>query len=150
MKIRAIGGMGIALLLLWPVCAEPLCVNVSQANVRSGPGTQYELVWQVYKYMPFEKAGTSVSGQWYAVKDVDGDVNWLHKGLVTSSFRCAVVKESSVNVRKGPGTRFSKASWGPAKQYDSFRVIKKSGSWVKVKDEWGEVGWLHKKFLWMK
>ena len=130
--------------------AAAMCVKTAKANIRSGPGVQYETIWEVYKYMPFEKVGVSVSGNWYAVKDVDGDVGWIHKTLVTNAFRCAVVKAARVNVRKGPGTRYQKTRSGFAQQYYSFRVMKRNGSWVKVKDESGAVGWIYKDLLWMK
>ena len=35
--------------------ADALCVNVPEANLRSGPGTKYEKTWEVFKYMPFKK-----------------------------------------------------------------------------------------------
>ena len=130
--------------------AGAMCVKVPRAHIRSGPGMKHELVWEVYKYMPLERVGVSSSGQWYAVKDVDGDVNWVAKKLITRSFRCAVVKESEVNVRVGPGTRYRKARWSPAQPYYSFKVLKSHGPWIKVVDEWGEVGWIHKKFLWIR
>jgi len=128
--------------------AEALCVKAATANIRSGPGTDYEAVWTVGRYMPFEKVGVSASGAWYAVKDVDGDVNWIHKDLVTDAFHCTVVRESEVNVRKGPGTRYQKAYAAPAGQYSSFRVVRNNQSWVEVKDESGKSGWIHKDFLW--
>ena len=127
-----------------------LCVNVSKANLRAGPSTKYEKVWEVYKYMPFMKVGVSLSGDWYAVQDVDGDVSWIYKKLVTEKYHCAVVKAEEVNIRTGPGTSYSKSSSGSAKQYYSFKVLKTQGSWVKVKDEWGEVGWIHTDYLWIK
>lgn len=132
------------------ISAEALCVKVSHANIRSGPGTKHELIWEVYKYMPFKKVGISSSGRWYAVEDVDGDVNWISKSLTTNSFRCAVVKESKVNIRVGPGTRYRKTGSSPAQQYSSFKVLKRKRSWIKVKDEWGKVGWISKRFLWIR
>jgi SH3-like domain-containing protein len=62
--------------------------------------------------MPFYKIGVSNDGTWYAVKDVDGDVNWIYKNLVTNRFHCAVVKSDWVNVRTGPGTNYRKSSIG--------------------------------------
>lgn len=136
-------------LFLSPVISGALCVKTSTANLRSGPGTQYEKVWQVYRFMPLEKVGVSNSKDWYAVRDVDGDVSWIHKSLVTGSFRCAVVEAKVVNVRTGPGTRYPRRFSEPAKQYDSFRILRTKGAWVKVKDEWNAVGWIHKNFLWI-
>lgn len=130
--------------------AEALCLKSTKANVRSGPGTQYDVVWEVYKYMPFKKVGVSVSGDWYAVRDVDGDVNWIHKSLVTNSFRCAVVRESGINIRSGPGTRYRKLYANPVEQYHSFRVMKTSGLWVRLKDEAGNIGWVRKDLLWIQ
>lgn len=146
----------LALVLLVLFCmlagstAEALCTKTARANLRAGPGTHYSLVWEVYRYMPFEKVGKSLSGTWHAVRDVDGDVSWIHGSLVTDSYLCAVVKKSGTNVRTGPSTGYREAKWGPAKQYDSFRVLKRRGSWVRVKDEWGNTGWIYKNLLWVR
>ncbi len=130
--------------------AGALCVNVQNANIRVGPGTNYDKIWEVYKYMPFKKVGVSTSGEWYAVQDVDGDVNWIHKKLVTSKYKCAVVKSEEVNIRTGPGTKYQKNSTGPAKKYYSFKILKQQGSWVKVKDDLGVTGWINTDYLWIK
>jgi SH3-like domain-containing protein len=130
--------------------AGALCVSVSKANLRAGPSTKYEKVWEVYKYMPFKKVGASLSGDWYAVQDVDGDVSWIFKKLVTDKYDCAVVKSEEVNIRTGPGTNYKKKSSGPAKQYYSFKILKRKGPWVNVKDEWGETGWIHTDYLWIQ
>ncbi|MEJ2683813.1 MAG: SH3 domain-containing protein [Candidatus Sulfobium sp.] len=130
--------------------AHALCVKVAKANLRTGPGTSYDVVWEIFKYMPLVKVGVSVSGKWYAVKDVDGDVTWIYRDLVTSGYHCAVVKTETVNVRTGPGTRYRKSTISPAKQYYSFKVEKRKGSWVKVKDEWGGRGWIHRHFLFIR
>ncbi len=125
-----------------------LCVKVQTANLRSGPGTKYEKTWQVFKYMPLKKIGSK--GNWYKVRDVDGDVHWIYKKLVTSKYRCAVVKAREANIRKGPGTKYKKTDLSPAIKYDTFKVIKIKGNWVKVVDEFGEVGWIYKKLLWIQ
>jgi SH3-like domain-containing protein len=130
--------------------AEALCVKTARANVRSGPGTQYRQVWQVYKYMPFQKIGISVSGDWYAAKDVDGDIGWMHKKLFTNAFHCAVVRKAAARVRTGPGKHYAQTPWSPAPQYYSFRVMRRKGAWVKVKDEWGQTGWIYRSLLWVQ
>jgi len=130
--------------------SNALCVSAQKANLRDGPGTNYEIAWEVYKYMPFSKVGISLSGEWYAVKDVDGDVNWIHKRLLTSRYRCAVVKTGEVNVRTGPGMNYSKSFFSPAKKYYSFRVLKRKGMWVRVKNEQGNIGWIHRNYLWIQ
>ncbi len=130
--------------------AQALCVNTAKANIRTGPGTDYEIVWEVYRYMPFRKVGSSLSGDWYAVKDVDGDVSWIYRKLVTGKYRCVVVKAEEVNVRKGPGTNYQKSALSPAKKYYSYRFLKRQGSWIKIRDDRGVSGWVHRKFLWVQ
>ncbi len=127
-----------------------LCVRVSKANLRKGPGKNYEVAWQVYMYMPLERIGRSTSKHWYAVRDADGDTFWVHKSLVTNSYKCAVVKVDKANVRKGPGTRYSTVEDSPAQKYYSYRVISRKGSWVRLKDEWGSIGWIRKDLLWIR
>ncbi len=130
--------------------AYSLCVSARTANVRNGPGTAYEVVWEVYRYMPFEKIGTSLSNEWYAVKDVDGEVSWIHGALVNGAYRCAVVKAEKANVRTGPGTHYRKVAPEGAMKYYSFKVVGKQGAWVKVQDEWNNTGWIHKDLLWIQ
>ncbi|RMG70824.1 MAG: SH3 domain-containing protein, partial [Nitrospirae bacterium] len=83
-------------------------------------------------------------------KDVDGDVYWIYGKLVSNKIRCAVVKVDKANVRRGPGTRYRKTDFSPAIKYDSFRILRRKGLWYKVKDEFGQVGWIHRKLLWVQ
>jgi SH3-like domain-containing protein len=144
------GIIGISVLLTFLISSTysyPLCINVSEANLRGGPGSKYEKTWEVFKYMPFQKI--SKKGNWFKVKDVDGDVHWVYRKLVTEKFQCAVVKVDKANIRTGPGTGYDKSPLSPALKYDSFKVIKTSSSWVKVTDEFGDSGWIFKKLLWI-
>ncbi len=124
-----------------------LCVNVPDANLRSGPGTKYKKTWEVFKYMPFKKL--SKKGNWYRVQDVDGDIHWIYTKLVTNKFNCAVVKVEKANIRSGPGTNYSKNALSPSLKYDSFKVLQTKSSWVKVLDEFGDKGWISRKLLWI-
>jgi len=128
--------------------AYALCVSVNEANLRTGPGTKYDKSWEVFKYMPFKKLSTK--GSWYKVKDVDGDTHWIYRKLVTSSFKCAVVKKGNVNIRTGPGTKFSKKYVSPAMKYDSFKVLKINKSWISVEDEFGDSGWIFRNLVWIQ
>ncbi len=140
-------GLVFVLLLIFSNYVHAQCVNVPVANLRKGPGTNQEKSWQVYKYMPFKKIGTK--GKWYKVKDVDGDVHWIYSKLVTDKFNCAVVKIDEVNIRSGPGTNYGKTFLSPGTKYDSFKVLKRKGKWVKVLNEFGDRGWIFRKFLWI-
>ena len=148
MKKAVLSSLVIIFLLFFSSGVFALCVNASEANLRSGPGTRYEKTWEVFKYMPFKRLKRK--GNWYKVKDIDGDVHWIYKSLVTSRFKCAVVRKENVNIRTGPGQRYSKTYDSPVVKYDSFRVIKRKGSWVKVADEYGSEGWIYSKLLWIQ
>ncbi len=148
MKKTLFCGLVLAFLLIFSNYAYALCVNVSMANLRKGPGTNYKKTWHVFKYMPFKKI--TKKGGWYKVQDVDGDVHWIYSKLVTGKIKCAVVKVDKANVRSGPGTKFRKNVLSPALKYDSFKVIKRKGSWVKVIDEFGDTGWIFRKLLWIQ
>lgn len=127
-----------------------LCVTVSKANLRSGPGKGHDVAWQVYRYMPLEKVGQSTDKRWYAVRDCDGDTYWIHRSLVTHGYRCAVVKVEKARVRKGPGTRYSTVKDSPALKYYTYRVISSKKNWLRLRDEWGDTGWIRKDLLWIK
>ena len=134
-------------LILFADFSYALCVNVSDANLRSGPGTKYNKTWEVFKYMPFKRL--SKKGNWYKVQDVDGDIHWIYRKLITSKFKCAVVKVEKANIRSGPGTNYSKNALSPSLKYDSFKVLQTKSSWVKVIDEFGDKGWISRKLLWI-
>lgn len=148
MKKGLIAACSLFGLLVFVRHTHALCVNVSEANLRSGPGTTYEKTWEVFKYMPFEKL--SEKEGWYKVKDVDGDVHWIYEKLVTEKFRCAVVKVDKANVRSGPGAEYSESALSPALKYDSFRVVTIQSSWAHVMDEFGDKGWIFRKLLWIQ
>ena len=128
--------------------AAAFCIKVPEANLRQGPGTQFEKSWEVYKYMPLKRIGSK--GDWYKVEDVDGDTHWVYRKLVSETMRCAVVKSKEANVRTGPGTNFAKSPLSPVEQYYSFRVTGSKGSWVKVEDEVFNEGWIYKPLLWIQ
>ena len=135
------------LLFLLHTYAHALCVKVPEANLRSGPGTKYEKTWEVFKYMPFKRL--SKKGNWYKVQDVDGDMHWIYKKLVTDKFNCAVTKVDKANIRSGAGTQYKKTSISPSLKYDTYRVIKRKEKWVKVRDEFSDEGWIFRKLLWI-
>lgn len=131
-----------------PAAASALCVKVPEANLRQGPGTQYEKSWEVFRYMPFKKIGQQ--GNWYRVRDVDGDTHWVYSNLLSSKMHCAVVKVDKANVRNGPGTNYPQAQFSPVEKYYSFKVTGTKGNWVKVQDDVFNEGWVFKSLLWVQ
>ncbi len=134
--------------LFMSTAASALCVNAPEANLRKGPGTKYAKTWEVFKFMPLKKM--QQKGNWYKVKDLDGDVHWIYKKLVTGSFTCASAKKDSINIRRGPGTTYKKTAMARAMKYDAFKILKTKGKWVHVVDEFGSEGWVYKQLLWIQ
>lgn len=135
-----------ALLLIMPglVSAQQrLSVSVGIANIRSGPGTDYDVLWQVEKYHPVlivEKKGS-----WYKIKDFENDMAWLHKSLLDSTEAVIAVKDKC-NVRARPTTK-SKVLF-TVERGVPFKVLERKGDWIKIEHADGDVGWIYKTLIW--
>ncbi len=127
--------------------SEALCVKDKKANLRQGPGKHYEKIWEVFQYMPFKELGKK--GSWYRIQDVDGDIYWIYRKLVTRSYMCAVIKNNKTNLRKGPGTNFPKVNWSPVDKFFSMKVLKIKDNWVHVVDSAGDRAWVYRPLVWI-
>ena len=125
--------------------AERLAVKVSEANVRSGPGTkQYEILWKVELYHPVEVL--KKSNRWIQFRDFEGDIGWIH-GSLLADIPAVITKADKCNVRKGPGTKFDIKY--TVETGIPFKVLKRQGKWLQVihKDD-KHPGWIHKSLVW--
>lgn len=59
---------------------KSVVVTADHCNVRTGPGTQYDIAFTVNKGIPFKVLQTK--GKWLQVQHADGDSGWIHKSLV--------------------------------------------------------------------
>ena len=123
--------------------AERLSVSSTIANIRSGPGTEYEILWKIAKYHPvivLKKAGP-----WINFRDFEGDEAWIHTSLVDDKPTVITIKEAC-NIRSGPGTNhdivFTVGKGIP------FLVIGRQKNWIQVKHADGDKGWIHKSLVW--
>ncbi len=55
-------------------------VRVRRANIRTGPGTQYDLAFDANKGTPFKVLETK--GRWKKVRHADGDEGWIFTSLI--------------------------------------------------------------------
>ncbi len=133
------------------VVANPaiaLCIKGEKANLRNGPGTKYEKLWQVFQYMPFKFLGSK--GSWNQVQDVDGDTYWIYAPLTTQKYKCAVIKNNQTNLREGPGTQHPKVNWAPVDKYFSMKVLKIENNWVHIEDAAGDKAWVYRPLVWIQ
>lgn len=134
-------------LLSFSTLAQALCTKSKKVNFRNGPGIYYKKTWTVSKYMPLEKISESKS--WYRVKDFEGAYHWVAKHLVSSKYKCVVVKNIWASLRLGPGKHFKRDKKYPkAEKYVSFKYISKKNKWIQVKDK--KIYWVHSDLVWVR
>jgi SH3-like domain-containing protein len=123
--------------------AERLTVSVSIANIRSGPGENYDIIWAVEKYYPldvFQK-----SGKWYHFRDFEKDEGWIHESLV-SKISSVITKRENCNIRSGPGESF--ATLFSVEKGIPFKVLDRKKQWIHIQHADGDSGWIHESLVW--
>ena len=123
--------------------AERLAVAVPIANIRSGPGAKYDLLWKVEKYHPLNII--KKNGQWYLFQDFEDDKGWIHSSLV-KKIPAVISKKDNCNVRSGPGTGFDIVF--TVEKGIPFKVLKRKGAWIHIQHSDGDKGWIHKQLVW--
>ncbi|MBW2246767.1 MAG: SH3 domain-containing protein [Deltaproteobacteria bacterium] len=123
--------------------AERLAVSVSVANVRSGPGENYDVLWEIEEYHPLDVI--KKSGQWYQFRDFEGDEGWIHKSLVRN-IPSIITKKERCNIRSGPTN--GSAILFTVEKGIPFKVIKRKGSWIYGQHADGDKGWIHNSLVW--
>ena len=123
--------------------AQRLTIKADIANIRSGPGPKYDILWQVEKFHPIWVINKN--GKWYHFKDFEGDEGWIHASLV-GAIPAVITKSEKNNVRSGPGTGY-KIKFTVEKGIP-FRVLKRKNKWVYVGHADGDKGWIHSSLLW--
>ncbi len=123
--------------------AERMAVAAGTANVRSGPGTKNDQLWQVEKYYPVMVV--EKKGGWCRIKDFEGDEGWIEASLLDKT-NTVIVRVPKCNVRSGPGTEhetlFSVTKGIP------FKVLQTKGQWLQVEHADGDSGWVMKNLVW--
>lgn len=124
--------------------AKMVAVNADMINLRSGPGTKYQVVWELGRGYPLKIIGSK--GQWYRVVDFENDKGWIYKKLVNRSSHF-VVKSKIVNIRSGAGTKYKVIR--QAKRGVVFKTLERRTGWVKIRHEEENVeGWVKRSLLW--
>ncbi len=131
--------------LAWPGLGfgQALCVKVAKANLRSGPGTNFRVTWEVHRHMPLVQVGKN--GDWIKVRDVDGDLHWVAQSVVTEEEGCVTVKVDKATIRKAPNTK--SPQWFTVERYTSFKRVGAQKDWVKLEHE-GKTMWASSTVVW--
>ena len=123
--------------------AERLSVSSKIANIRSGPGTDYEILWKVENYFPISVL--KKSGKWINFRDFEGDEGWIHTSLLQKK-PTVITKKNKCNVRTGPGTNHDIVF--TVEKGIPFLVIDRQKNWIQIKHADGDRGWIYKSLVW--
>jgi len=125
--------------------AEYVSVMKDGVNVRSGPSTDDEVRWEVFKSFPLEILKRD--GKWAHCGDFEGDKGWIHSDLLASE-KTVIVKKKKVNLRNEPNTEPNTRIIAIVKYGVVFIPLTKQGDWLKVRHADNTEGWVHKDLVW--
>jgi SH3-like domain-containing protein len=125
------------------LAAEYVSVSKDGVNMRSGPSTSHEVLWEVFKDFPLQVVARK--GDWIQTTDFEGDKGWISSSLLASK-KTVIVKAKLANLRLGPGTNYETVA--RVKYGVVFKPVEKEGEWIKVKHEDGTTGWLFQDLIW--
>lgn len=139
---------GLLLHLHPALSAEMVAIVGEEINMRSAPGTDQPVLWQLGAGFPLEVV--SAKGEWLQVKDFEGSSGWVHK-KTTQKTPYVIVRankgtEQQINVRREPSSNaevVAKANYGVV-----FKVLGTKGTWVNVEHAQGVSGWVEGSLLW--
>ncbi len=124
--------------------ARMVSVAKNIINMRSGPGKNNPVIWELGKGYPLKILQTR--GNWVQVVDFENDKGWVYKKLVNRKPHL-IVKNKIVNIRSGPGKNFKIIR--QAKRGVVFKTAEKKKGWVKVHhNESNMTGWIKRSLLW--
>jgi len=124
------------------LAGEYVSVIKDGVNLRSGPNTNAEILFQLPVGYPLEIL--SKEGQWLKVSDYEGDKGYITESLVDKSSH-VIVKVKECKVRSGPSAKDQVVGNGVKDVI--FTKSEQKGDWIKVTHP-DLTGWVHKDLVW--
>ncbi len=119
-----------------------------RVNMRSGPGKQYRVRWQLDRGVPLLVRGTK--GNWVKVRDFERDEGWIHGKLLGRRPHLIVKKIKNatqrIDIRNGPGPGYELV--GQADSGTVFQTLARKQGWAKVRHRSGLTGWVRREQVW--
>jgi len=125
------------------IAAEYVSVKKDGVNIRSGPSTKNNVVWQVFESFPLEVLKRE--GKWAYVVDFEGDKGWIYETLISSK-KSVIVNVETANMRAGSST--DDPVIATVKKGVVFEPLEMNGDWMKVRYKNEITGWMHNSLLW--
>jgi len=126
------------------LAADYVSVTVDNANIRSGPGTEFPVAMELFEGYPLKVL--KKQGEWYQVIDYENDTGWVHDSIVKKADTVIVTSNSSVNMRSGPNTQ--NAVVADVERGVVMTKLSQKGKWVEVRHASGTTGWIYAPLLW--
>jgi SH3-like domain-containing protein len=124
--------------------ADYLSITTDNANVRTGPGTNYPSSMELFQGYPLKVE--KKKGEWYKITDFEKDSGWVHKSIVKKADTVIVNAKKSINMRSGPSTKNSVVA--DVERGVVLTRISREGKWTKVRHSSGTTGWVYSPLLW--
>ena len=122
---------------------EMVSIRGSTVNMRAGPGTDSEVLWELQRGYPLQVVKRQ--GDWLEVRDFEDDRGWVARSLV-GRIPHMIVKVDRANIRSGPGARYRVI--GHVEYGELLRTLERRADWVRVRRSAGEIGWIARSLLW--
>ena len=134
----------VILVLLAGLCfaGEFASIIKDGVNIRSGPSTDDEVLWEVFKDYPVEILQRK--GDWAQVRDFENDQGWVYNSLLADK-KTMIVKVETANMRSGPSTDGKVIA--TVKKGVVFTPLEQKGSWIKVQYKDDLTGWMYNTLL---
>lgn len=124
--------------------AEYRSVKREGTNVRSGPGTDRDVLFELPAGYPLKVLKRD--GSWLNVEDFEGDQGWIMES-VTNANATVILKAANANLRSGPSTKDSVV--GTAKKGTILTKLNQKGEWIKISHPGlGEAAWVSQSLVW--
>jgi len=124
--------------------ADFLSITTDNANVRTGPGTNYPACMELFQGYPLKVQ--KKDGEWYKIIDFENDTGWVHDSIVKQADTVIVNSKKSVNMRSGPSTKDSIVA--DVERGVVLTRLDEKGKWTKVRHSSGTTGWIYSPLLW--
>lgn len=133
----------LALALPVAATAEYVSVQRDKINIRSGPGTNHEILWEVFRGFPLKILERR--GNWARIVDFENDQGWIYTPLVNRT-KSVIVQVNIANLRVGPGANFEVIA--SVRYGVLFEPLERRQDWIRVKHADGTTGWMSDRLLW--
>lgn len=124
--------------------AQYVSITGDNINVRSGPGTNYQVAMELFNGYPLKVIATQ--GDWLKISDFENDTGWVHSSLVENGNSVIVNGNKSVNMRAEPTT--NSAIIATVDRGVVLTRLESKGNWLKLKHSSGLIGWIYKPLVW--